>query len=350
MHGSVQRVLIVGGGIAGLTAAVQLAEHGYGVTLVERERTLGGNATTVCCKAIDGKCQLCGACLLADALEAVRAHPGVTALTGSEVRALSSDDGAQLATLSTPAGDRATPYDALIIASGFDHVQAGTKGPYGYGILPAVTTGADMERRLKTEGQTAYDDRDLQRIAFIQCVGSRDEHVGRGYCSQVCCRYALRLARVLKARRPDADITLFKMDIQHSGRDAAAAWQAVGAEGIRIVSGLPAVVRRAPDNPQQAEFLYDDILGDRLERETFDMVVLSTGMQPRRDAGAFSAMADLNLDRYGFYATRDDGVTTRVPGVFVAGACAAPRSIAESVAHAQVSAGACHRYLQEKGA
>lgn len=350
MQRPVQRVLIVGGGIAGLTAALRLAEHGHGVTLVEREHVLGGNANTVCCKAIDGRCQLCGACLLADALEAARTHPALEVLTDTRLTGLSRANGSFSTSLSAPGGDRTASADAVLLASGFDHIPAGAKGPYGYGTLPAVTTGAEVERRLKTEGQAAYDDERLRRVAFIQCVGSRDEHVGRGYCSQVCCRYALRLARVFKARRPETEVTLFKMDIQHAGRDSAAAWRAAPGEGIRIVAGLPAVVRRAPEDPLQAEFLYDDILAARLGRETFDMVVLSTGMQPRQDAGSLAALADLNLDRFGFFATREDGVSTRAPGVFVAGACGAPRSIAESAAHAQIAAQACHRYLQEKGA
>jgi hypothetical protein len=81
-----------------------------------------------------------------------------------------------------------------------------------------------MERRLRLEGQGAYDGLGAARVAFIQCVGSRDEHVGRGYCSQVGCRYAVRLARLLKARNPGLQVSVFKMDIQSGGRDFAASW------------------------------------------------------------------------------------------------------------------------------
>ena len=229
-----------------------------------------------------------------------------------------------------------------------DHVDAHAKGPYGYGILPAVTTGQEMERRLKEEGQAAYDFLQGRKVAFIQCVGSRDEHAGRGYCSQVCCRYALRLARMLKKRIPDIQITVFKMDIQTSGRDFATTWSAVPQEGIRLVAGLPAVIRRSTQDPHKATFLYDDILAGQTVQEDFDLVVLSVGMQPRKDAPQIAELLGINRDAYGFFATGDDGTSTISPGVFVAGSCAAPRSIAESIAHAQQAAEACYLYLQEQ--
>jgi heterodisulfide reductase subunit A len=345
------QIVVVGGGIAGLTAALNLARRGQDVALVEREAVLGGNALTVCCKAVQGDCQFCGGCLLADQIAAAKAEPRIRLFLRTTVARVKRDDGGFLISLAGPQAP-AEPLHAaaVILATGFDHVDAHTKGPYGYGILPAVTTGEEMERRLKEEGQHAYDGLNLRQVAFIQCVGSRDEHVGRGYCSQVCCRYALRLARLLKARRPEVEITIFKMDIQYSGRDMAAAWRAAAQEGIRLVAGLPAVIRRSEADPRRVSFLYDDILAGQFTQQDFDLVVLSTGMQPRRDAAAVADLWGLNLDPYGFFASAGEETTTLVPGVFVAGSCQAPRSIAESAAHAHQAAEACIRYLQEREA
>jgi len=349
MH-MVQRVLVVGGGIAGLTAGVNLAQRGYPVTLIEREPSPGGNASTVCCKAVAGVCQLCGGCLLADAIDAAGHQANLDLRTRTALGSVARAGGGLQATLTSPQGSASSSYAALVLATGFDHVDARTKGPYGYGLLPAVISGEEMERRLAVKGQGAFDGRGLQRVAFIQCVGSRDEHSGRGYCSQVCCRYALRLARLLKARVPTLEITVFKMDIQTSGRDFRTTWEAVTSEGIRIVAGLPAVVRRSAEHPARAQFLYENVLAGQIDHEEFDLVVLSTGMQPRRDAEEVAAQVGINRDRFGFFATADDGVSTLSEGVFVAGACGAPRSIAESAAHAAVAAAACDRYLREKGA
>jgi heterodisulfide reductase subunit A2 len=343
-------VVVVGGGIAGITAALSLGQRGLQVLLIERESALGGNARTVCCKAVDGKCQLCGSCLLSDRLVEVKEARNIEVLTQTTVTRVERVHGgfsfalAPAAMGPSLAEDRMT--GAIVLATGFDHVDAHTKGPYLYGLLPAITTGQEMERRLKEQGRAAYDTLNLRKVAFIQCVGSRDEHAGRGYCSQVCCRYALRLARLLKSRKPTADIAVFKMDIQTSGRDFAATWAAVGKEGIRLVAGLPAVIRRSPEDPQRATFLYDDTLAGKTVQEDFDLVVLAVGMQPRHDAGEVANLLGLNLDRYGFFAAGVDETSTLIPGVFLAGSCQAPRSIAESVAHAQRAAEACTLYSQ----
>ncbi len=338
-------VVVVGGGIAGLTAALNLAQRGVAVTLVERDHALGGHARTVCCKAIAGVCQSCGGCLLAPRLEAVRAHASIQVYTATTVTGVDhrADGRFTLALASHDDSDRAialvqSACDGILLATGFDHVDARTKGPYGLGIVPAVITGEELERRLVAEGQGAYDAADLRRVAFIQCVGSRDEHVGRGYCSQVCCRYAVRLARLLKSRHPEAEVTVFKMDIQAAGRDFLPAWRAASVAGIGLIAGLPAVIRRSPEDPTRAALLYDDILGNRFSAGDFDLVVLSTGIQPRADARQVAEQFGVNLDRYGFFDVQAQDVETIVPGVFVAGCCQAPRSMAESVAHAQVAA------------
>ncbi|MBM3190627.1 MAG: CoB--CoM heterodisulfide reductase iron-sulfur subunit A family protein, partial [Chloroflexi bacterium] len=316
--------------------------------LVERSASLGGNAVTVCCKAVKGQCQICGGCLLSDRLTDLRKAKDIEVFLETAVNRVERESGGFVLHLAHGSGAEREQYaDAVILATGFDHVDAHTKGPYGYGILPMVTTGEEMERRLKDEGQGAYDDLKPGKVAFIQCVGSRDEHVGRGYCSQVCCRYACRLARLLRARYPEAEVTLFKMDIQASGRDMRATWEALSSEGIRVVAGLPAVIRRSPEDPQRARFLYDDILAGGLAHEDFDLIVLSTGIQPRRDAEAVAELFGINQDETGFFAVGDDGYTTIVPGVFVAGCCQAPRSMAESVAHASEVTQACLLYLRE---
>jgi len=347
MHRS-PRVIVVGGGIAGLAAALNISQRGAHVSLVEREAVLGGRALNVCCKAIDGVCQTCGGCLLADRLAAVKSSDRIDVYTLTSIIRLQRENGGFVLQCSG-SHDKDLQADAVILATGFDHIDAHTKGPYGFGVVPAVTTGEEMERRFREQGQAAYDGMGLHKVAFIQCVGSRDEHVGRGYCSQVCCRYALRLARVLKSRLPDLEITILKMDIQTAGRDFAATWQAVEVGGgIRIVAGLPAVIRRSSEDPRQASFIYDDVVAGELSCEAYDLVVLSTGIQPRRDAEDVAEMYGINRGPYGFFAARDDETSTLAPGVFVAGCCQAPRAMAESVAHAQQAAEACARYLQEK--
>lgn len=329
-----------------MSAGLNLAQRGVEVTLIERDAALGGRARDLCCKAIK-TCQLCGGCLYSECLDAVKAS-NLDIRLRTTVTRVEREDGVFFVSLASENGAETLQVDALLLATGYDPVDAHTKGPYGHGILSAVVTGEEMERRLRQEGQGAFDGL-AGKVAFIQCVGSRDEHVGRGYCSQVCCRYALRLARLLKARRPEIEVAVFKMDIQTHGRDFAATWNSVAQEGIRIVAGLPAVIRRSTQDPTKATFLYDDILAGKTVQEEFDLVVLSIGMQPRRDTAEIAELFGVNLGPYGFFSTLADEASTIAPGVFVGGSCQAPRSIAESIAHARQAAEACYAYLQERG-
>ncbi len=197
-------------------------------------------------------------------------------------------------------------------------------------------------------------------MAFVQCVGSRDAHLGHDYCSQVCCRYSLRLARLIHDHTPTAEITIFKMDIQASGRDFSACYQAASDEGVRFVAALPASIRRAAEPPGAVAFAFDDALAGDYGRAEFDLVVLATGMQPRRDAPQVAERFGIDLDADGFFAANygaadhgatgslGGGVETLAPGVFVAGCCQAPRSIPESIAHAGLAAEQCLVYLQER--
>ncbi|MBC7255398.1 MAG: FAD-dependent oxidoreductase [Chloroflexi bacterium] len=338
------RVAVIGGGTAGIAAALNLAQRGIGVILIEREAQLGGNASTVCCKAVEGACQHCGGCLFRDHLRALQNTEGIHTFLETRIERVERREGrfllhgqqAQAKPLSFEA-------HAVILATGFDPISPLGKGPYGYGLLPHVITGRDLEVLLQARGRKACDDLPLNRVAFIQCVGSRDEHNSRGYCSQVCCRYALRLARVLKEHSPKAEITFFKMDLQTSGRDMAATWAA--AKGaFRVIAGLPAILEGTAEGA--ISFRYEEVLTSRQIREAFDLVVLATGIQPRADAAEVAEQFGLNQDPSGFFATARDGTSTLTPGVFVAGCCQAPRSITESIAHAQEAAQACMRYLQ----
>jgi heterodisulfide reductase subunit A2 len=341
------RVLVIGGGISGITAALNLAQRGVVIDLVERESRLGGNALTVCCKAINGQCQYCGACLVADRLQAIRGYRGITVHSSCSIENLNVETNVFTYHLNPSLQAEPDIAQAIIVATGFDHVDAHTQGPYGYGILPMVVSGEEMERRLKSEGQTLFDTHQPREVAFIQCVGSRDEHAGRGWCSQVCCRYGVRLARLLKAHSPQTNITIFKIDIQTTGRDSIAFQQAQD-EGVHFVAGLPAVVRRSEINPGKVSLFFDDILGGQVRQQEFDLVVLATGIEPRHDAPSWAQSLEINTNRFGFFASTGDGTTTIKPGIFLAGCCQSPRSISESIAHAALAAETCYRYIQEQ--
>ena len=108
---------------------------------------------------------------------------------------------------------------AVVLAHGFMPFDARQKGQFGYGRYGNVLTGLDVERQMRSDHQFLKRYGEAREIAFIQCVGSRDEQIGHSYCSKVCCKYTLRIADVMRTQLPDAKVTVFCMDIQTTGKD-----------------------------------------------------------------------------------------------------------------------------------
>jgi len=153
----------------------------------------------------------------------------------------------------------------------------------------------------------------------------------------------------LKARSPNTVVTVFRMDIQHCGRDSQA-FDLAQKEDITFVTGLPAQIQRAGAHNEQVLLQYDDIHAGQYTSLLADLVVLSTGIQPRADAAATADLFGLERNAFGFMASAADDVRTAVPGIYLAGCCQAPRSIADSIAHARRAAAACLQDLQEQPA
>jgi heterodisulfide reductase subunit A len=224
--------------------------------------------------------------------------------------------------------------DAIIIATGFDVFDAREKALLGYGKYSNVLTALDLEKRFDSEGAIALPTtgEPPQNVAFVQCVGSRDEYIGHGYCSQVCCKYAIRLARLLQYQHPDTKATMFYMDLQTAGKGFAEFYEQ-GKQTIRFVRGMPSEVVEV--SPGELEVKYEDQSQARIVKESYDLVVLSVGIAPRKDSAHIAKISGINLGDFGFFDTKDalDTVGTNVDGVFVAGTCQGPKDISESFAH-----------------
>ncbi len=338
-------VLIIGGGVAGLAAGVELSRRELGSVLAERSPRLGGQAARFCCKATES-CARCGACLLGDVLAQAAASPRVRLFTRALPVAAERKDGLWRVELSPQEGQEDDPAartleeraevscPAVIVAAGATPFNAQRKSRFGYGRVPGVITGLELERML-ARGERP----EAGRVAFIQCVGSRDESIGAMYCSRVCCGYALRMARLLKRSAPETEITFYHMDVQDYGR----AWEGELAElrgQIDFVRAMPGEVRPGQGGPQVVHGLPE---GGRQSRE-YDLVVLSVGMSPPLSAGPLAEMFGLGLDPDGFLQDADAAT-----GVFVAGAARGPRSIAESLEHAALAASRAHAWLANPG-
>ncbi len=333
-------MLVVGGGVAGLAAAMELADAGHHVHLVEKEETIGGRAVEYSCKATD-RCSKCNLCLALDVIREVRGRSDITLHTSSVVDNLQGSAGKYSVRIRCRESGRALATDvgAVVLATGFRPFPAETMSWYGYGRLDGVMSAYDLERELISSRRgvrTLLDG--AESVAFLQCVGSRDEQTKNTYCSRICCMYALRLARLIKHECPEVEIDIFYMDLQGCGKDWKTFLQESREAGIEFRRGKATKVESAGSGRLQV--IFEDLeSGGRGVHET-DRAVLSVGVTPDSENAVLGRRLGVNRDLYGFFRTEEagDNVSTTVPGVFVAGTCQGPRDIAESMAHGRKAA------------
>lgn len=232
---------------------------------------------------------------------------------------------------------------SIIIASGYKPFDAKLRGEYGYGVYDDVVTSVEFERILAANGPTGghvlrrSNGEEVRKLAFIQCVGSRDQTAGNSYCSSVCCMYATKQSLIAKEHAANIDPTIFYIDMRCYGKSFEEYYQkAKNESGVRYVRCLASYAKEL--HPSKKILIgYTSPEGEMLEEE-FDMVVLSVGITP--DNEGLSEALGVELDEHGFIKS-DDFISVQAsrPGVFVCGASESPKDIPDSVIQASASAG-----------
>ncbi len=231
---------------------------------------------------------------------------------------------------------------AVILSPGFGKISEETLEKYGYNSHPDVVTSIEFERMTTASGpfmgevKCFSDGRHPKRLAFIQCVGSRDLGCDNGYCSSVCCMYSIKEALVAKEHDPEVDITIYYMDIRTQGKEFDKTRERAEAMGIKFVRAKVADVTPWENRLQ---LTYSTLDGKHVF-EPYDMVVLSVGLESPRDARGIAEKAGVDLNSYDFCQTTTfTPLTTSRDGVIVAGAFQGPKDIPESVTQASAAAG-----------
>lgn len=241
---------------------------------------------------------------------------------------------------------------AVIMTPGFGRLPDEALTHYSYGKHPDVVTSIEFERILNPSGpfmgevRCLSDRRHPKKIAFIQCVGSRDLTCNNGYCSSVCCMYAIKEAMVAKEHDPNLDITVYYMDLRTQGKDFDLARKRAEEQfGIKFVRSKVADVMPWG---KQLKLTYATV--DGVHRfDAFDMVVLSVGLDAPASAGELARITDIKLNKYDFCATGFfDPLLTSREGIFVAGAFQGPKDIPESVTQSSAAAGVASVLLQKQ--
>ena len=334
-----EKVLVIGGGPAGLEAARAVAEIGAQAILVERRDVLGGTPDEAGYAALTphlGSAQ--------EALDRLRAgveHPGIDVRLGSTVTGCSGSVGDFTVTLSGPGGGSEVRAGAIVVATGFQHFDPGRETQmYGYYEYPDVITLPDAERMLSAHRFVRPSTGEAPRnVAFIQCVGSRDRRLGNEYCSKVCCGVASKEAIEIRQLLPDCKVYIFYIDMRMYGYwENEIYWPAQEQYNVNYIRGIVTeITGRDGRLLMKGE---DTTMGRPLE-VLMDVIVLSVGMEPSRGTREVAGLLGVEQNKYGFIATPGepmDPVGTSVPGIFVAGAAAGPKDLEDSMSMAGAAA------------
>jgi len=415
-------VLIVGGGVSGIQSALDLADSGYKVYLVDRRPSIGGTMAQLDKTFPTNDCAMC---ILAPKLVACGRHHNIELITNAEVSIVEGNEGAFRVTLKKKAlrvneekctgcgtcaskcpiegkdeynektkrrkaisvsyaqavplvysidpelcigcgicqnecRAKAIEYDqtdkiielnvgSIILSPGFDEFDATLKPEYGYGRYKNVVTSIEFERMLSATGPYVGtvmrpSDGDIpKKVAFIQCVGSRDKKVGNEYCSSVCCMYSIKEAVIAKEHTHGIEPTIFFMDMRAFGKEFDEYYNRAQKEhGVRFVRSRVASIS---EDPVTKNLIVRYVEGEEPKEEEFGLVVLAVGLRPPASAPVLSNVmsstragsVELNAD--GFCATKTfSPVDTTRPGIFVSGAFSAPKDIPMTVAEASAAA------------
>ncbi|MGD1995903.1 MAG: CoB--CoM heterodisulfide reductase iron-sulfur subunit A family protein [Anaerolineae bacterium] len=342
-------VVIIGGGVAGMVAALDVADAGYPAYLVEKSDHLGGRAADL--NRTFPELEPAAEWLM-PLIERVQTHSNVTLFLKAEVaevegyvgnfkvavRSPGLEDLDLTEPADRPASDlRTLDVGAVIVATGYDVFDPRLKPEFGYGHYPQVITTLEMERRLAEDDLEVGGDvpRD---IAFIKCVGSRDAQLNRPYCSRVCCMVSAKQAQLVRQLLPDSRVTVFYMDVRTFGKRGEEFYdEARKAEVLYRRGNVSEIYRK---NDRIALRVEDTLLGQTLEHEV-DLVVLAVGMEPRKGVGEIAALLKLPRSADGFFLEAHPKlrpVDTAMDGIFLAGCCQGPKDIPDTVAQAKAAA------------
>ena len=267
-----KHIVIIGGGIAGIEAACALTDAGHWVTVIEKNEKLGGKLNNWSYLFPD----FTPTEKITGALQEKYREKDFSILNKTEVSAIHRQDGKFSIKTS---GEQHLEADAMIVATGYDIFDARRKEEYGYKIYDHVITSADLEQLLLPGGDlTVAAGKNPKRIAFVHCVGSRDEKTGNHYCSKVCCITGVKQAIELKKRLPEAEIYCFYMDLRMYGKHFEELYrEAQEKYDIQFIRGRLSEASEKIDKSLLIKS--EDTLSGRPLKMNVDLLVLLVGME-----------------------------------------------------------------------
>jgi heterodisulfide reductase subunit A len=393
--GTVGAVLIVGGGISGMQSALDLAESGFMIYLVDKSPSIGGAMAQLDKTFPTNDCAMC---IMAPKLVSTGRHHNIKLITNAEIKEVTGESGNFMVkvtkknryideTKCTGCGictqkcpvevedeynkglkvrkaifvrypqsvplifkiDKDNVLDlnvgSIILSPGFKEFDLSKKPEYGFNRFPNVVSSLELERMLSATGPYGgmvlrpSDGKLPKKLAFIQCVGSRDKNTGNTYCSSVCCMFAIKEAVIAQEHTPGLSSTIFFMDMRAFGKEFDDYYiRAEQEHNIQFIRNNR--IAKIEEDPVTNNLRLNYIHEGELKSAEFDMVALSVGMEAPEDAKELADKFGIELNEFRYSKSNIfSPMSTNRPGIFVSGAFAAPKDIPDSVAQASGAAG-----------
>jgi len=332
--------LVIGGGMSGITAALELADAGKMVYLIEKEDKLGGMAA---------KLDLTFPYMysIADSLESllyrIEVHEKIKVFNNTRIQEITGFVG-NFTGMIKPGNKKAKKieFGNVIVATGLKPIKPESVPNYSYGKFPEVITSLEFEQILKKGSiENAYGVYP-KNVAIIHCVGSRnDDH--KTYCSRTCCMTGLKYANLIKAGLPETNVYELYADMRAFGNGCEEMYCQTARKNVLFMmfdqrNGLP-VIEKDTIGPGVLIRFKEKLSGEDIDVPA-DLVILLTAQESQEDAKATSHLVGISMDANGFYIEKHpklDPVATTTDGVYVVGSCQSPKDIPESVSQAKAA-------------
>ncbi|MBM3436726.1 MAG: CoB--CoM heterodisulfide reductase iron-sulfur subunit A family protein, partial [Bacteroidetes bacterium] len=339
--------LIIGGGISGISAALEIANAGKQVYLIEKTGALGGLVVNMdltypylnsAKQMIDHK------------IDSVMNHPKIEVFLNTEIKQVEDKKitgvvGNFETTIQTGSLETNLKFGNIIVATGLKPFDAQKVMNYGYGRLPNVITSIDFEKVLKSGIIITRDGRVPKNIAIIHCVGSRNDNYN-SYCSRTCCMTALKFVNQLKSALPKTNIYDIYSDMRAFGKGCEELYSITSRKNIMFLTfdhnnNLPQVAQASYDDPCNLLISFKEKFSGELIEVPADMVILMVGMEAHDDAKQVAQTVGISMCGNKFFIERHpklDPVATTTDGVYVVGTCQSPKDIPDSISQARAAA------------
>ncbi len=332
------RIGIIGGGIAGCTAAAELAEAGEEVLLLEKNTELGGNIKNYGCKA-DDSCTKCNLCLVDSIFNQVKENSRVEIRTETTVLDCLEEDNFRLIIEDEDGEGFIEGLSEIVLATGhtrWSELETGTPEIFSSDRIIWASDFEEMleNRKDQLSGESLKMNLGFEpgSAVFLQCNGSRSIQEKARYCSRVCCGYNYRMARVLRHSFPEMDLSMFFIDMQEAGFLVNLSFQDLEEHNIDYYNCKPLRLER---EEEALKLHYENQKQGKMETITTDLLVLSEGIRPGPEHERWARIFNLQLNDDGFLEPIWPEEKT---GIYLAGTVAEPGDSAATIARSRETA------------